>query len=190
MATTDISICNSALVLVGADENAIITFDDTTREARICNQIYEITKDALISKHPWNFTLGLVQLSQLSSTPLFGWSYAYQLPTDPKVIRVIRTDTRGDNYQIFEDKLYSDFSAVKIIYQFDPGEENYPSYFIRALELRLAELLALALSQDESFSRELERKAFRAFKEARFIDSTNDPPSHIHDNNFALTSVR
>ena len=65
-----------------------------------------------------------------------------------------------------------------------------PAYFIRALELRMAELLSLALSQDETFSEVLEGKAFRAFKEARYTDSANTPPKAISDAALALTSVR
>lgn len=187
---TDISICNSALVLIGADENAISTFEDATRPARVCSQLYPTTRGSMLSRHPWNFTLGQVQLAQIVDDPLFQYNHAYQLPTDPKMVRLIRTDTPGDDYRIFEDKLYTNFSVVNILYQFDPGEENYPDYFVRVLELRMAELLALALSQDESFSQVMAAKAFNAIKEARYIDSTNIPPQSMDDNVLALTSVR
>lgn len=188
---TDISICNTAIVIAGGGENSIQTFDDETREARLCSQIYETTKDTLISKHPWSFTLGEVQLARLADTPVLDdYEYVYQLPTSPKLIRLIRTETPGEDYRVYEDKLYSNFTSRKIVYQFDPGEENYPAYFVRALELRLAEILALSLAQDETFSDQLERKAFRAFKEARYVDSSNTPPRHIDDNNLALISVR
>ena len=187
---TDISICNSALVLVGADENAINSFSDSTREARVCAQLYEVTKDTLISKRPWGFTLGQVELAKLVATPLFEYAVVYQLPVDPKLLRVIKTENPGEDYRVFEDKLYTNRTSMKILYQFDPGEENYPPYFVRALELRMAELLALALAQDETFSEGLGRLANRAYKNAAFTDSTNTPPLSIHDVNFALTSVR
>lgn len=187
---TDITICNSALAIIGADENAIATFSDSTREARICSQLYATTKGALLSRHPWSFSLGQATLARLSDTPLFEYEYAFQMPTNPKAIRIIKTENDAEDYRIFEDKLYTNYATMKILYQFDPGEEDMPEYFIRALEFRMAELLALALSQDETFSQVLEGKAFRAFKEARYTDSANTPPKSISDAALALTSVR
>lgn len=187
---SDLDICNSAIVLAGGDENSILSFQDSTREARICAQLYPATRDSLLSEYPWKFTLGQAQLNLLTETPLFDFEYAYQLPTDPKFMRMIKTEFNALNYRIYEDKLYANVKPLKILYQYNPGEGQYPGYFVRALELRLAELLALAMSQDETFSQVLERKAMIALQKAKATDSHDTPNRAIPFASFGLLARR
>ena len=53
---TNITICNQALVLLGAD--TIASFSDTSNDAAaVCNQIYETIKRQTLSMYPWSFAL-------------------------------------------------------------------------------------------------------------------------------------
>lgn len=183
---TKVGICNTALLFVGADQ--IQSFDDEVREARICSQIYKDTKLSLLQKYPWNFTLEQIQLAETAAEPLFEFENSFQIP--PNTLRVIKKDNSPNNYKIFQDKVFSNAETVTLVRQIDPGEADYPSYFTRALELKLAELLALALVQDESMSESYLRKYNVQIREARSIDSQNDPPSLINPAEFAITSIR
>lgn len=183
---TDLEMCNTALLLVGADE--INSFEDQTRESKVCAQVYKRTKNYLLQSYPWTFSLAQSSLSLTSDDPLFEFEYVFQLPTN--MLRVIKKDNIANNYRIFGDKLYTNENSVKILYQYDPGESEYPEYFARAIELRLAELLAAALPQDLDASRVFESKFTYQNRVARAIDSQQEPSPGIQSTEFALTSVR
>lgn len=183
-----ISIINEAVLLVGATQ--ISSLEDSSREALVAGSVYTTTYEELISCHPWTFSLNQVSLTRLVDDPLFGFDHAYQLPVDPKLIRLIRKNNPKNDYRLFEDKLYTDDDEVEIIYQFKPQEENLPSYFVRALVMELSKLFALSLIQDETQAQLFEGLAQRQVRKARNIDSQNQPSIAIDKNEFVLTSVR
>lgn len=185
---TQLSIINAALLMVGAEQISALT--DSSREARVASSIYDTTIEDVLTRHPWTFSLGQIQLAQLTATPLFGYDHAYQLPTSPKALRIMRTKEYHNDYRIFEDKLYSNRDTVEIIYQFDPGEQNYPGYFARLLEMELAKLFAFALMQDETQGATFQALANEQMRRARFINSQDSPSVEINDREFALTAVR
>jgi hypothetical protein len=185
--TTDISICNAALLMANASE--INSFDDSTREARMCKALYETTKNFVMQKHPWSFTLFQEELAQTINTPLFDYRYEYQLPTD--YLRILKIDTPpGNEYRILKDKLLTDQTAVEVLYQKDPGEAFYPAYFTRTVEFRMAELLSKALVQDENMAQIYQADYLLAIREARGIDSQNSPNLTIDETSLLLTAVR
>jgi len=201
--TTDISICNSALVLIGGTDNAINSFDDDTREARVCAQLYPNTRDYTISRHPWKFSLAQQALAQLADKPLFDYDKAYQLPTDPKIIQAIKiSDEVGtllnfglsgrvtQSYRILEDMLFSNATQINLLFQFSPEEATFPPYFTEVLEFAMAEKLALALEQDESLADRMAVRLDRRARKARHIDSRNDPPFSFPREELVLASVR
>lgn len=183
---TDLSICNAALLLVNASQ--INSFNDSTREATICKALYETTKQSLLSKHPWSFSLFQELLAKTTETPLFDYDYVYQLPTG--YIRILKTDGLGNEYRILKDKLFSDYDPVELLFQKDPGEEFFPAYFVRLLELKMAELLSMSLLQDDNMARMYNASYLMQMREARGIDSQNSPNQLIPEHELSLTAVR
>lgn len=184
--STDLAICQTALILVNA--TPITSFSDSTREAAMCNALYETTKNEQLQSFRWSFSTFQEALAQTTETPLFDWNYEYQLPTG--VLRVLKTDLLGNNYRIMKDKLYSNETAVELLYQKDPGEEFFPAYFVRLLEYKLAEDLSLALVQDENMATAFARKYQQQLIKARGIDSQNTPNLAVPANELSLTAVR
>lgn len=185
MAISDISICSTACLLVGANE--IESFIDETNEAKVCAAIYEVTRDNVLTIHPWQFSLGQVQLARLVATPLFGYSYAFQLPTD--FLRLISTDP-DMGYRIFEDKLYCSSETCNISYQFSPSEAKFPPYFVRLLELELASLLAASLGEDASKQQLFAAIAEKEARKARNTDSQNHKGTQVSASNFGVYTAR
>lgn len=182
---TDISICSSALVLVGADE--INSFADESREAKLCGILYDTTVKNLLQEHPWRFSLTQASLAQTEATPLYGFQYAYQLPVD--CLRVLSME-RSWPYQVYEDKLYANIPLVAITYQFQPSEVRFPAYFVRLLELEMASLLSVALAEDESKATLFRNLADIQKRKARNTDSQQQPTRAIRDYNNVLSQVR
>ena len=182
---TDVSICSAALVMVGADE--INSFDDETRESKLCGILYETTLQNVLTEHPWRFSLGRVELAELEDTPLFGYTKAFQLPPDR--LRLISMET-PTAYEVFEDKLYTNVDPVRITYQFQPVESKFPPYFVRLMEFEMACLLAGALAEDESKLKIFRDLADIQKRKARNLDSQQQPSRAIRDSNHVLTQVR
>jgi hypothetical protein len=99
---TDIEICSQALTLLGADE--ITSFKDETREAKLCKIIYELTVKSCLADRNWTFAQNQTQLNKLSQTPLFGYSAAFQLPSD--YLRLFGKANPGLPHEIKENYLY------------------------------------------------------------------------------------
>jgi hypothetical protein len=184
---TDIEINNQALLLVGATQ--IQAFDDESREAEVSSALYFTIKETLLSIHPWTFALGQKNLTRITQVPLGDFNYAYQLPTNPKMLKVIKTDPNS-RYRIFEDKLYCDNAEVNITYLFDPKEQNYPSFFISALVMELAKFYAAALIQDDTSIQIFTSLAEKELRKARNIDSQQQPPIGIDPQEFSITAIR
>ncbi len=184
--SNSIKICNVALLMANA--NQINSFEDATREARMCDAFYETTVENLLQKHPWSFTLFQENLARTTNVPLFDYDYEFQLPTG--MLRVNKTDNSGNEYRIMKDKLLSNSDAVELLYQKDPGPEFWPSYFRRLVEFKMAEDLSLSLAQDQEMANSYGNKFLINMREARGIDSQNSPNPSIPEAELSLTSVR
>jgi hypothetical protein len=94
-----IHICNSALYRLG--EEPIASFAEGTPKADLCKEIYPDVRDTLLSWQAWPFATVRQSLSRLAASPLSDYSYYYQLPVDPAVLRVIDIDltSRQIDYQ-------------------------------------------------------------------------------------------
>ena len=186
MAKTDISICSSALIMVGADE--INSFDDATAEAKLASSVYTDTKNTLLQYHPWRFSLTQADLGgALLESPTFNWKYKHQLP--PDILRIISI-YGGQDYEVFEDNIYTNSNTCKIIYQRAVAEKDMPSYFVRSLQFHLARIFAISLQEDVGKMDMFDRSADKETRRARNIDSQQQPNSSIPDNNYSAINVR
>lgn len=154
MATSAISISNDALLLIGG--NSITSFSDGTREAEVASALYSDTYESLLVTNWWTFSLYQRQLAQETDSPLFGYQYAYALPSDLIRLKSVRYNHK---YRIYQDKLYSDNNEVYINYQFTPNEGKLPAHFVQALKFELASLFAIAIGEDTSKAQLYEGKA-------------------------------
>ena len=75
-----VSMCNSALNLLGASTISALT--DDSKNARLCNQRYEPIRDRVFRGHAWNCLHKRIQLAQNSTAPVVEYSNAYALPAD------------------------------------------------------------------------------------------------------------
>ena len=98
---SDVSICNKALLLLGAE--AISSFSDGTPGAQACNTIYTEVKFSTMGIYPWSFTIAKTQLARDTVTPQNEWTYQYLLPNDMLlgVPRAVRT-TSAAGGQLFK----------------------------------------------------------------------------------------
>ena len=166
------SIINQALILLG--ESPISNFDAPV--GIIANSVYETTKDTMLSDHRWRFAVKKAALTAASGSPVNEWTNHYTLPTD--MILLIRTYPNS-NYEVFENKLATNASSVSVDYVFDPGENKYPEYFVKAMAAQLASDMALAVTNDKTLEQRMAQKAVQFVASARHKDSQGRPSSAI-----------
>lgn len=183
---TDINICSTALLLVEADE--INSFSDDSREARVCAAALDTQIEALLQSYPWRFSLLQATLSLTTETPLFGYEYAHQLPSE--TLRLMSTTVPNGDYQVYKRRVFSNTRDVKAVIQYRPDSAEFPAYFRKALEYHLAAFLAFALKSDLPLADRMEAKALSETIKARAVDAQQQPNDQVQEYNFLLSNVR
>lgn len=168
---TKVDIASNALLLIG--ENTISSFTDDSTAALVAANLYELTYESLLTLHPWRFASNKATLSRLTATPTNQWDYAYQLPSDFLVAQHV--DAGNDNFQIYADKLYSNETTMILDYTYKPDESFLPSYFTELLELRLASVFAIPVTESATKSDHYAALADKQLSRAKTIDSQSTP---------------
>lgn len=164
--TTSISIASNALLLLG--HNQITSFEDAGAGGTVASAFYETSYVALLTLHPWTFAKKKKTLSKLTAKPLNNFQYQYQIPTD--CLRVITVFPTTD-YEIFEDKLYTDASSVDLDYIYRVPESFLPPLYRETLEFYLAAKWAIPVTENATNASVYESKFEVLLKKAKFNDS-------------------
>jgi len=106
MASTKITISNSALALIG--ERRITTLADETEEARIVALVYDDVRDEVLTEHPWTFALKRAVLpavvtgaTQASPVVVTAVAHGFTDADEVKITSVLgMTELNGNTYKI------------------------------------------------------------------------------------------
>ena len=200
MANT-VQIVNSALTKLGAKR--ITALADNLKEAREMNAIIDLRRDACLRAHNWSFAMERVSLSALSDAPEWGYSVAYQLPTD--CLRVVQVNdmwvvpgladyTSGPDsepYKITGRRIETDIGApLKLRYTkrvTDPAQ--FDAAFVEVFANDLADQVCEALTQSNT-KREATRAVLRqSLLEAVRSNAIELPPEAIPDDSWVLSRL-
>ena len=205
---TNITICNQALNLLGAD--TISSFTDTANDAStVCNNIYETVKKQVLSLYPWSFAQVKVKLTKSTVTPTHEWDYQFNLPA---------TSVSGTPFQVYnsgstrvlpiqnwellygasgpvistnEENIWIDYISSEIT------EGLMPSYFVQLLVYMMAWHLAEPVTDQITKADYWRTVALGTapengrggyFRQAMNVDGRGKPNYAIVD--FPLTDVR
>ena len=185
---TEVSICSNALRRLG--DSPITTLSDNTERARLCNAFYGDARDAVLRSHPWNFAITRATLAQLSSTPAYGYSYQYALPTDPYCLRVLEMEYSDYKFKIENSAtegrvLLTDESEAKILYiakVTDPTK--FDAMFTDTLTAKLAVDLAYPVTNSVQFQAQMQKLYQLKLSEARSIDGQEGFIDELVSNTF------
>lgn len=168
MANSAVDICNSALILVGAERISSLT--DANRAARICNEVFETLRDHLLAEHPWNFAIKRAALAQIETNPVFGYSYAFALPQD--VLRVVDTNLGDSDWAREGNTIVANYADVKIKYIAKVTDiSKWSEGFKESLAHKIAVYLAYSLVQSTSLSNALKQDYLVILRNAKGQDA-------------------
>jgi hypothetical protein len=143
-----VTVCNAALSRLG--EARIVDLNADAKVSRACLLNFPLARDEVLRAHWWNFATERAALTELSTTPYFGYDHQYQLPVDClRVIEVNGVSSVGhplDQWEIEGQKLLSDEETVQIRYIKRITDLNlFDSLALEALIVLLASKLAPAI---------------------------------------------
>jgi hypothetical protein len=176
-----VEIANMALGEVGSQ--TITTIDDASTPAANCKRfIYQAIREAL-ERGRWKCARKPAVLARLTDAPLFGWAYAFQLPTDyVRLVSFNETDSEEQFQELFErqgDTLLTDEDAVSIIYVRDLTQTGNDVNLMgplltKACYINLAAKIAWPLQQSRTLKESLEQSFEDAIRKAKSVNSTEE----------------
>lgn len=182
MATSDVAICNSALIKVGADR--IISLNDDSPAGRVCKEQYPKVLKELLRSHPWHFAIKRAELVASLTPPVFDYTYAFTLPND--YLRVLEVeDQQYIRWAKEGNVLVSDSETMRIKYISSnvlPG--NFDATFDEALATLLASDIAYTLVQSIQLRDTLRAEAKEKVAQARSFDSQEGSTRQVIANDY------
>lgn len=174
MATNAVSICNSALVKIGAER--IVALSDNTPAAIACNEQFAKVRDEVLRAHPWNCVISRVELSSVADyeDPMEEWAYKFSLPSD--CLRVLRTKDDVDHKIEGRYLLAQDSSCVIQYIKQETDYTKYDAMLLETLSTRLAVDLSYAITQSKVVAEMLMAQYQRLLSEARSVDAQEGTP--------------
>ena len=171
MAISWTSICNMALAGLGI--NSISNIDtDTTTAAIKCRAIYENTRDMLLRGFDWRFAIKRAELSQLDSTPEFGFDYEYTLPTSPYCLRVLNMEDDAA-FEIEGRKLLTDEDECKIRYiSRVTNPSKLDALFVSLMVCSIKAQLAIPLTNSGTLKTRMDGELKGVMMQARFANAS------------------
>jgi hypothetical protein len=191
--TDAVSICNGALILLGAE--TITAFSDHTKNARVMNERYDAVRRRALRKNRWRFSIKRTSLAALSQTPESDYWHQYQLPND--FIRLIeggdiyevpdlsdlRTSPGSALYSIEGRVILTDLGApLAIRYIADITDPSmFDVCFVQSLEADLAYECCETITQSDS-KQQLARQRYKeALRDATVANALEVAKSSIAD---------
>ena len=183
-----VSMCNSALNLLGASTISALT--DDSKNARLCNQRYEPIRDRVFRGHSWNCLHKRLQLARNSTSPVVEYSHAYALPSD--CLRVLKihngtTDSIASSidYKLEGKNIVTDEGTVFLIYiAKDTDPNNYDTYLQESIAHQLAADICYAVTNNATLAKNYMTRADERLREARFVDATENSLEVIESSEF------
>lgn len=207
--TTEIDICNMALLRCGANTvastdgtvaNIVISDigDESNVESQMCTLYYENVRDIVTEDRIWSFALKQAILdTPEATTPLFGYGNSFQKPTDSlniwrvsyNNVPVINIpDYSNSPWRVEGNFIYADSERIMVEYirrMDDTNDINlFSTQFINAFSLRLAVEFATSLTENVGLYERLTREYQARLVDASSIDGGQATHETFISNNF------
>lgn len=166
--TNSTTICNSALLKIGAD--IISSLTDGTRAANVCNTLYTYLRDEVMGESPWRFALKSVVLGPNGTPPIHDYAFAYDIPSD--CLRPLKMSDDSIEWAVEGSVIMTDEPSITLIYLYrNEDESSWDARFCEAFAWRLAMELALSVAQSTTLKQEAEKSYDKALANARAMNA-------------------
>lgn len=180
-----IEICNLALTRLGAD--AIRSFDEDNKRARLSQVTYTHIRDLFLEDHEWTFNTKYAPLALLSGVDHPYFTYIYRVPSDclyPRAILSEGTPVKSTiKWEVFSNNIGTNLEDAWLRYSEATTLTGiFPRYFIEAVAAQIAAELAPAIVQDKQRYNALTNVAEARLARARDKDAELGVEYRFRDN--------
>lgn len=195
--STETEIVNAALRR-GGGAKRILALSDSVGSAGIASDVLASERDELLRAGVWNFTITRAKLGQLATLPVFGWAFAYGLPSDCERVVSVHDNDAGDGaipYKLesiqqpdlsYINVIASDASAIYLRYCRLVTDPNLmTASFRQVLILRLAKIFAVSIAKSNPLYQALDAEEQKAFRKAMSVDGIEDSPERLPEGSWA-----
>lgn len=175
LAISAVSISNLALVKLGQEPISSLTQD--TKNARLCNAVFEACRNEVLEGHPWSFATKTAELASIDGDEdtLGEWNFLYQKPAD--FLKMLRGEDWKQEFEIRDAYLMANDEPLKIKYIFECTNTGLWSYsFAQCLSWRVAAEIAYAVTRSNTVAETMMKGYAMSLKEARYNDSHKRSP--------------
>jgi len=193
----DVTICNSALVKIGAE--TILSLEDDSTSGKLCKLRFGSALDYVTSVYPWRFARSRTVMAPDVASPEFGYDNKFLLPSDYLGLFIASADENLDDTTTYLDAftiegsyLLSDETAVYLIYIRKLLTEDLPTVsetFAEAVALYLAQDLVMKITQSDTSKAGLLQQYELFLKKAKTLDSRNDSPRALTATTFTDSRI-
>lgn len=176
------------MALAEIGEDTIIALTEDSKAGRLCNLLFDDTRDAVLREHPWNFAIKRAELARLTTDPIFEFDAQFQLPSD--CLRIIKTDDDLSPFRIEGRSLLVNSDSVKIIYISRITDTAiFDSLFTETLSKKIASRLSFNLSDNNALTQFMEQQYRDKIKQARSMDGQEGIPRVIEADTWLNTRI-
>jgi len=176
--SSETEIANKALSLINVKSINALS-ETSSKEAREINLIFYSVLDEILEEPTatWSFSTKTTSLAKLTDTPLYKWTYIYQLPTD--MLRIIEiVDSNGYYIDKWERQgmtiLCDTDSPIYLKYVYRPTNVvNLTPIFVECFAAKLAAKLANKLTSDKGAQDRSEILYEKTLKKSVLADANN-----------------
>lgn len=175
---SEVAIANMAVSLL--NEYPVTSLDNDTPIGRFMAREFGYVRDELLQKYPWHFAKKRALLNQAGDPPAFGWTYAYNLPSDCLRLLPLRKDGKLDGvpilFELESRQILTDYtnssSALPIHYiRKETAASKFPPLFARTLGNALALLASQRVTGKQSYFQTCMAAYTMTLEEAKLADS-------------------
>ncbi|MBF0284555.1 MAG: hypothetical protein HQL51_08865 [Magnetococcales bacterium] len=184
MAASEVSICNAALLMLGAEP--IASLNDGNNRALACRQFYADARDTVLRAYPWNFAIRRTAPARLAERPAYGFAYQYALPVNPYCLRILDLE-ESIPFRVEGRNLLCDAETVNLRYIArieDPTQ--FDALFVEALSAYLAAQVCFPITRNTTRYEALLKVFHHKLDEAQRADTQEGTPAQLNDDDTSL----
>ena len=198
---SSVDIANSALTKLG--ESRIMSLDDNVKAAREINAIFTLRRDKLLRAFNWNFAMKRSSLPALSDAPDWGYTVAYQMPSD--CLRMVQVNDiwvipglsdymsgpDAEPFRIEGQTIVTDYSApLKVRYiRRVTNSGEFDAAFVEAFAYDLAHEACEAITQSNTKKESMRMGRADEIKDAIRSNAIELPPQQIPDDSWVMSRL-
>lgn len=174
MSVSKVTICNNALSMIGA--NQIASFEEESKLAQTCRNIYDTTRLALLRMHPWSCAKKRQILSPVTTYSSFGYGHAFPLPSDYVLIISANTEC----YEVESRHILANVEEIRLEYVFNnETEQTWDSLLVEAMTLKMASKLCKPITGSDAAGQSAEAQFQQLMRQAKAINAQERPSQDI-----------